>query len=77
MNNRDHGQIFWWGDRRYGFIRPDHGDRDVFVHFSECELPAGEELRIGDRVTFEIGADRRPGREARICAVQVRFEDGA
>jgi CspA family cold shock protein len=74
MDGRDYGRIIHWSnDRGYGFIRPDAGECDVFVHLSECELPEGEEARIGDRVSYEIGADRRPGREARICAVRVRF----
>lgn len=73
MNGRDYGTIIHWSDRGYGFIRPDAGERDVFVHHSEFELPTGEEPRIGDRFTFEIGADRRAGREPRICAVRVRL----
>ena len=74
VSNRDYGRIIHWSnDRNYGFIRPDTGDRDIFVHRSECE---GEEPRIGDRFTFEIGADRRAGREPRICAVRVRFVSG-
>ena len=71
MTERDHGVIIWWGDRGYGFIRPDQSERDVFVHRSECELPVSEDVRQGDRVSFEIGADRRPGREAKICALRV------
>jgi CspA family cold shock protein len=73
-NNRDHGVIVWWGDRGYGFIRPDHGERDIFTHRSACELAESEEVRIGDRVSYEVGADRRPGREAKICAQRVRFD---
>ena len=65
MNNQDYGRIIFWGDRGYGFIRPDTGDRDVFVHVTEYELPEGEEMQLGDRVTYEVGADRdaakRPG----------------
>ena len=38
------------------------------------ELP--EEPRIGDRVSYEMGADRRPGREARISSVSVRPLNG-
>ena len=76
MNNGDYGRIIFWGDRGYGFIRPDIGDRDVFVHVSECELPEGEEMQLGDRVTYEVGADRRCGKEAGICARQVRLING-
>ena len=74
--NRDHGKIIWWGDRRYGFIRPDAADRDIFVHHTECELPEGESPRIGDRVTYVVGADRRAGKEPRVCALSVRFTNG-
>jgi cold shock CspA family protein len=70
VSNREFGRIIHWSNN-YGFIRPDQGERDVFVHRSEFE----GEPRVGDRVTYEMGADRRPGREPnRICAVQVRFE---
>lgn len=42
-NNRDFGQlVFWSGDRGYGFIRSPNAERDVFVHFRDCELPRGE-----------------------------------
>jgi cold shock CspA family protein len=60
-------------ERRYGFIRPDAGERDIFAHRDECDIPAGEEIRIGDRVSYEIGADRRPGKKPRLCALNVRF----
>jgi cold shock CspA family protein len=74
MNDRDHGQIiFWSDDRNYGFIRRD-GERDIFLH--QSALPEGAEVRSGDYVSFEIGADKRPGKEPRICAVDVRFVNG-
>jgi CspA family cold shock protein len=76
-NGRDYGQIiFWSNDRHYGFLRPDSGERDIFVHGSA--FPGGERegVRIGDRISYTVGADRRPGREARTCAVDARIEVG-
>jgi cold shock CspA family protein len=69
-NNRDEGQVvFWSTDKAYGFIKPNHGERDVFFHLDGCDT-RGEEPRIGDRVTYEVSADRKPGK---VCAKQVRF----
>jgi len=66
---RDHGTVVHWnGEASYGFIRPDVGERDVFVHASNCN---GEALRIRDRVTYIVGIDQRRGRP---CALDVRPE---
>jgi CspA family cold shock protein len=75
MDDRDYGTIIHWSnDRHHGFLRPDTGERDIFVHGSA--FPEGEEPRIGDRISYEMGADRRPGRDARACAVNARFVSG-
>lgn len=42
----------WLIGRRYGFIEPDEGGRDVFVHHSE--IGGLYELREGQRVEFEV-----------------------
>lgn len=41
----------------------------AFFHLDGCDKK-GEEPTIGDRVTYEVGADRKPGK---VCAKQVRF----
>ena len=38
----------------YGFITPDEGDTEVFVHFSEVEVAGYKELKIGQRITYEL-----------------------
>jgi cold shock CspA family protein len=76
MDERELGVIVHWTDRGFGFIRPDHGDRDVFLHIDECDMPAGEEPRIGDRVSYEMGTDNRRDKQPRPCAKLVRFADG-
>jgi cold shock CspA family protein len=73
MSNRDYGQIVFWTDKNYGFIRPDAGERDIFVHRDEFDVPADEVVRIGDRVSYIVGADARRGKAPRICAKQVRL----
>jgi cold shock protein len=46
----DYGKVVFWNeDGGYGFVRPDDGSRDVFVHVSSL---SGEEPTIGDRVTM-------------------------
>lgn len=42
----------------YGFLKPDQGDRDVFVHVSEVERSGIGELRDGDKISFDITKQR-------------------
>ena len=53
----------------YGFIRPDQGDQDVFVHRT-CLVP-GELIEGGDRVTYRIKPD--PLKPGRMRATKVRL----
>ena len=75
MNEREYGVVVLWTDRGFGFIRPDIGDRDVFCHIDSCDMPEGEEPRIGDRVNYEIGVDNRRGKQPRPIATMVRFDE--
>ncbi|KRP98730.1 cold-shock protein [Bradyrhizobium pachyrhizi] len=47
-------------DKGFGFIKPDTGGEDIFFHVTSL-LPRVTP-RLGDRVTFELGVDRRTGR---------------
>lgn len=49
----------------FGFITPDSGDKDLFVHMTGVQ--AGAYLRDGDKVEFEIGEGQKGP-----CAVQVK-----
>jgi cold shock protein len=50
--------------RGYGFIQPDDGGKDVFVHISAVERAGLRELREGQRVSYEITKDRRTGKSS-------------
>jgi CspA family cold shock protein len=57
------GTIAWFDPvKRYGFIRPDDGGKDVFVHASAAENACIDTLRSGIRLSFEVRADRISGR---------------
>jgi hypothetical protein len=36
-------------------------------------FPEGDKPVIGDRISYQVGADRRPGREPRVCALNARI----
>lgn len=50
---------FFNSDKGYGFITPDDGGRDVFVHISAVTQSGMHTLAEGQRISFEIEADKR------------------
>jgi CspA family cold shock protein len=53
------GTVKWFNMQKgYGFIQPDEGGKDVFVHISAVERAGLGSLREGQRVKYEIARDR-------------------
>ena len=60
------GSFHWFNDESgFGFITPDDGDREVFVHCSEIAGNGGDPLKYGQRVSYRLGPALRPGRRQR------------
>jgi CspA family cold shock protein len=50
------GTVKWFNDAKgYGFITPDGGGKDLFVHFSAIQGSGFKTLKEGDKVQFEVG----------------------
>ena len=59
------GTVKWFNAQKgYGFIQPDGGGKDVFVHISAVERAGLRELREGQKVEFEVEVDRKTGKSA-------------
>jgi cold shock protein len=59
------GTVKWFNSQKgYGFIQPDDGGKDVFVHISAVERAGLTELREGQQISFEIVANRKTGKSA-------------
>jgi CspA family cold shock protein len=57
------GTVKWFnGQKGYGFIQPDDGGKDVFVHISAVERAGLSHLNEGQKVSFEIRADPKSGK---------------
>ena len=53
------GTVKWFnGQKGYGFIRPDAGGKDVFVHISAVEKAGYDGLAEGAKVSFDVISDR-------------------
>jgi cold shock protein len=61
------GTVKFFNDQKgYGFIQPDNGGKDVFVHVSAVERSGMQGLVEGQKVTFEVETDRRSGKLAAV-----------
>jgi CspA family cold shock protein len=59
------GTVKWFNTQKgFGFIQPDDGGKDVFVHVSAVERAGLHGLNEGQKVSFEIVADRRSGKSS-------------
>lgn len=55
-----HGLVKWFNsEKMYGFIQPDEGDKDVFVHISALQKSGIQILPNGCRVDFDIEQGRK------------------
>ena len=59
------GTVKWFNATKgYGFIQPDDGSQDVFVHISAVERAGLRELRDGQKISYEMATDRRTGKQS-------------
>ena len=61
---------FYNGQKGFGFIAPDEGGNDVFVHASALERAGIRSLAEGQKVSFETAKDQRTGKIA-VSTLQV------
>jgi cold shock protein len=59
------GTVKWFNAAKgFGFIQPDAGGPDVFVHISAVERAGIRDLNEGQKIAYEIVADKRTGKSS-------------
>ena len=59
------GTVKWFNTQKgFGFIQPDDGGNDVFVHISAVERAGLHSLSEGQKISYEMETDRRSGKLA-------------
>lgn len=59
------GTVKWFNATKgFGFIQPDNGGADVFVHISAVERAGMRSLADGQKISFEIVQDKRSGKSS-------------
>lgn len=59
----------YFGEKGFGFLRPDSGGKDIFFHVSRLQEGDATELVPGKRIAYELGMDRN----GKIAASSIRF----
>jgi CspA family cold shock protein len=61
------GTVKWFNAQKgYGFIQPDDGSKDVFVHISAVERAGMSTLNEGQKVSYELERDQRSGKTSAV-----------
>lgn len=59
------GTVKWFnGQKGFGFIQPNDGSKDVFVHISAVEQAGLSNISEGQKLSYELVADRRTGKSS-------------
>ena len=59
------GTVKWFnGQKGFGFIQPDDGGKDVFVHISAVERAGMRDLNEGQKISYDVVADKRTGKSS-------------
>ena len=59
------GTVKWFNSEKgYGFVEPDDGGKDVFVHISAVQRSGLDGLNEGQKISYELATDRRTGKQA-------------
>ena len=61
------GTVKWFNPTKgFGFIQPEDGSKDVFVHISAVERAGLENLNEGQKLAYEVEASRQPGKSSAV-----------
>jgi CspA family cold shock protein len=64
------GTVKWFNSEKgFGFITPDDGGKDLFVHFSEVQGSGFRSLEENQRVQFEVGQGQKGPQAVKVTAV--------
>lgn len=59
------GTVKWFNAQKgFGFIQPDDGSTDVFVHISSVERAGMSSLKDGQKISYDIETDRKNGKSS-------------
>jgi CspA family cold shock protein len=63
------GTVKWFNPTKgYGFIQPDDGSKDVFVHISAVEKAGMANLQEGQKLSFDL----EPGQQGKTSAINLK-----
>lgn len=63
------GEVKWFDDQKgYGFIKPDDGGKDLFVHYSDIDQEGRRTLSEGQKVEFEVAESQKGPKATKVRA---------